>query len=113
VKPANSGSSIGITKVGKKDDLKQAILVAQQYDSKVIIEEGLIHPKEIEVGVIGNKNLIISEPGELLLVKDFYDYQDKYEHNEAKVKIPADITEAQKETIKNLTEKVYRISECR
>ncbi len=62
VKPANSGSSIGITKVETMDRLQQAVLEARNHDHKIIVEEGLIAPKEIEIAVLGNEELIVSEP---------------------------------------------------
>ncbi len=113
VKPSNSGSSVGITKVTKWDSLNKAIKESFKYDSKVLIEEGLINPKEVEVAVLGNDNLTVSIPGELKLSKDFYDYDDKYKKGEAKQIIPADISEKAKKEIKYLAEKVYRLSDCR
>jgi len=62
---------------------------------------------------LGNEHLIISEPGALILTKDFYDYEDKYKHKEAKVEIPANIPEHQKRAIKQLAERIYKICECR
>lgn len=113
VKPANSGSSVGITKVGKWSDLQKAINVAHRHDSKIVIEQGLEQPREIEVAVLGNDKLIISAPGELKLAKDFYDYDDKYKKGEAKQIIPADLSVKVKSEIANLTEKVYRLCDCR
>ena len=91
IKPSNSWSSIGITKVTKYEQLNKAIQEAKKYDQKVLIEEWLVSPKEIEVGIIGNKKLIVSEPWELILSKDFYDYDDKYKNNQTLIRIPAKI----------------------
>jgi len=113
VKPANSGSSVGISRVDDFGLLDSSIQEAKKHDSKVIVEEWLVSPKEIEVAVIGNWILTISEPGELILTKDFYDYEDKYKNNEATVQIPANISESLRWEIKLLAEKIYRISDCR
>lgn len=113
VKPANSGSSVGITKVTDFNLLESAIQEARKHDSRIIVEEWLISPKEIEVAVLWNWVLTISEPWELILTKDFYDYEDKYKNNEVSVKIPADINESLRLEIKTLAEKIYRISDCR
>jgi D-alanine-D-alanine ligase len=110
VKPANSGSSVGITKVEKQAGLAGAIRVARKHDTKVIVEEGLINPKEIEVAVLGNEKLIVSRPGELRLAKDFYDYDDKYKKGEARVAIPARISPAQEKEIRRLAAIIYRLT---
>ncbi len=113
VKPANSGSSVGITKVEKIKDLDQAILVARRHDSKIVVEEGLVNPTEVEVGVLGNDQLIVSRPGELRLVKDFYDYDDKYKLGEAQTVVPAKISVASAREVRKLAAAVYRLADCR
>jgi D-alanine-D-alanine ligase len=110
VKPANSGSSVGITKVEKYSALAAAIKSALKHDTKIIIEEGLINPKEIEVAVLGNAELIVSRPGELSLAKDFYDYDDKYKKGEAQVVIPARLSAAQEKEIRRLAAEIYRLT---
>lgn len=112
VKPANSGSSIGITRVTKPANLSAAVSTALKHDYKIVIEEGLNSPKEIEVAVLGNKKLIVSRPGELRLAKDFYDYEDKYKKGEAQAIVPAKITPAQTKTIRKMAEKIYRLAGC-
>lgn len=112
IKPANSGSSVGITRVAKPENLSAAIKVALKHDYKIVIEEGLNSPKEIEVAVLGNKKLIVSRPGELRLAKDFYDYEDKYKKGEAQAIIPAKITPAQTKTIRKMAERIYRLAGC-
>lgn len=112
VKPANSWSSVGITKVDDATQLDDAISLASLHDSKIIIEQWLITPKEIEVAVLWNWELIVSEPGELILAKDFYDYDDKYTNNQSSMQIPADISESQKQDIKKIAEKVYKLCNC-
>ncbi|MFA6194886.1 MAG: D-alanine--D-alanine ligase family protein [Patescibacteria group bacterium] len=112
IKPANSGSSIGITRVVKSSGLAPAIKAALKHDNKIVIEEGLDSPKEIEVAVMGNKKLLVSRPGELRLAKDFYDYEDKYKKGEAQAVVPAKITPAQTKEIRKLAEKIYRLAGC-
>lgn len=112
VKPSNSWSSVGISKITQYGQLNEAIKEANNHDHKILIEEWLISPKEIEIAILGNDELIISEPGELILSKDFYDYKDKYKNNEARVCIPANISLSEKKKIKELAQKVYKICDC-
>lgn len=112
VKPANSGSSLGITKVLGFSGLERAIKAALKHDTRIVIEEGLKNPKEIEVAVLGNKELIVSSPGELSLAKEFYSYDDKYKLGEAKPIIPAKLSSAQKLAIKKLATRTYRLYDC-
>jgi D-alanine-D-alanine ligase len=112
IKPANSGSSVGITKVEKNSQITSAIKEALKFDSKVIVEEGLVSPKEIEVAVLGNKKLDISCPGELRLAKDFYSYEDKYKLDQTQMIIPANITKTQSREILTLAQKAYRLCGC-
>lgn len=113
VKPANSGSSVGITRVTKQSHIARAIKIALKHDTKVIIEQGLNGPREIEVGVLGNSSLIISEAGELKLAKEFYEFEDKYQKGEAKPVIPAQLTHIQSSTIRELSDHIYRLCGCR
>ncbi len=112
VKPSNSGSSVGITRVERVSGLAGAIREAFKHDQKILVEEGLISPREIEVAVMGNKELIISRPGEIKPGKDFYDYDDKYKLGQAQAIIPARLSNAQAQAIRNLAEKVYRLCGC-
>lgn len=113
IKPANSWSSVGITKVTNFNNIDQAIITAKQHDNKIIIEEWLINPKEIEIAILWNDEIIVSNPWELILSKDFYDYEDKYKNNEAKVQIPANISQIEKVKITELANKIYRLCDCR
>jgi D-alanine-D-alanine ligase len=112
VKPANSGSSVGITKVDKIEDLAKAINLAKKHDSKLVIEQGLKSPKEIEVAVLGNQTLLVSRPGELRLAKDFYNYEDKYKLGQAQAVIPADISPKQIAQVQELATKAYHLFNC-
>jgi D-alanine-D-alanine ligase len=88
VKPANLGSSVGISKASDKQELKAAIDDAARYDRRVIVERAVVG-REIEVSVLGNDNPIASLPGEIIAGHDFYDYEDKYIDNKSKTEIPA------------------------
>jgi len=112
IKPANSGSSVGITKITKYSDLDRALKEALKHDQKIVIEEGLVNPKEIETAVLGNQKIIVSRPGELRLAKDFYNYDDKYKLGEAQAVVPAKITLASTKKIKQLATQAYRLTNC-
>lgn len=101
VKPANAGSSVGITKCKKREDLQQAFMDAFQYDRKIIVEEAIVG-REVEIGVIGNDHPICSVVGQIVPKKEFYDYQAKYEDGNTELIIPADITEEQYKTIQQM-----------
>ena len=106
VKPANSGSSIGISKVMNQSDILEALQKAWSIDHRIIVEEGL-EVKELEVGIIGKRNLIASEVGEVNYTSDWYDYDSKYKTNN-KITIPANINAQLKEKIQTLS-----IQSCR
>lgn len=112
IKPANSGSSVGVSRVSKPTELPSALRLAKQHDSRVIIEKGLAGPREIEVAVLGNSELLVSQPGELALAKDFYDYNDKYTRGEAKPVIPARLSSAQMKRVRELATRAYRLANC-
>ncbi len=101
VKPANSGSSIGISKVINQQDIVNALRKAWSIDHRIIVEEGL-DVKELEVGVIGKKNLTASEVGEVNYISDWYDYDSKYKTNN-KITIPANVDPILKEKIQTLS----------
>lgn len=90
VKPANLGSSVGISKARNREELKAAIELALRYDRKVIVEE-FVDAREIEVSVLGNDEPRASVPGEVITSSDFYDYDAKYVDGTSRMQIPADI----------------------
>lgn len=92
VKPANLGSSVGISKAVTREELKTAIDLALQYDRRVVVEQG-IEAREIEVAILGNDDIHTSVPGELVKEVDFYDFDAKYINNEVTLQIPALISE--------------------
>ena len=111
VKPANLGSSVGITKAHDCEELKQAIETAFQFDRKIIIERGIIG-REFECAVLGNEDPVASIPCEIIPSKEFYDYEDKYLLDAAKTIIPADLTAEQTAEVQRLAVECYRSVEC-
>ena len=101
VKPANSGSSIGIEKVTLAEDLKSAVDNAFRYDRRVLVEKGL-DVREIEVAVLGGADPIVSMPGEVLVAGEFYDFADKYLDGKSQTQIPADLQDDMAQTIRNM-----------
>jgi|SRR5579863_3490297 len=111
VKPANLGSSVGISKVRSCEELKVALDLAGQYDRKIIIERG-IEGREFECAVLGNDRPVAAVPCEILPSRDFYDYEDKYLLNQARVVLPADLTPAQTGEIQKLAVESYSAVGC-
>ncbi len=91
MKPANLGSSVGISKAHNRAELKSALELAASFDRKVIIERG-IEGREFECAVLGNDNPIASVPCEILPSREFYDYDDKYLLEKAGTVIPANLS---------------------
>jgi D-alanine--D-alanine ligase len=91
VKPANMGSSIGITRVKDPGGLEAALTTAARYDTAVVIEEAVTDAREIEMGVLGWPDLRTSVPGEIKPTHDFYDFEDKYVDGAAGLEVPADL----------------------
>ncbi|HEX2835977.1 MAG TPA: D-alanine--D-alanine ligase family protein [Thermoanaerobaculia bacterium] len=91
VKPANSGSSVGVTKVKSELDLSRAMEHALRFDEKVLVERG-VDAREIEVAVLGNEDPKASVPGEIVAGREFYDYADKYIEDRSSLVIPARLT---------------------
>jgi len=90
VKPCNLGSSVGITKVKRPEELDRAMDEAARFDRRIIVEQG-IDAREIEVAVLGNDDPVASIPGEILPGAEFYDYTDKYFSDASQTRIPADL----------------------
>ncbi|WP_342429204.1 D-alanine--D-alanine ligase [Neobacillus sp. FSL H8-0543] len=111
VKPANLGSSVGISKCSNQSELEAAFIEAFQFDRKVIIEEGVV-AREIEVGILGNDEPECSVPGEIVAKKDFYDYKAKYEDGDTAMIIPADVTDTEYQHIKEMAIKAFKALDC-
>ena len=111
VKPANLGSSVGISKVGNQEQLTAAIELASSYDRKVIVERGIIG-REFECSVLGNEDPIAAVPCEILPSRDFYDYEDKYVLETARTVLPADLTPEKTAELRRLAVECYKAVEC-
>ncbi|MEI2366419.1 D-alanine--D-alanine ligase A [Niallia circulans] len=111
VKPANLGSSVGISKCTTREELETAFIEAFQFDRKIIVEEGLT-AREIEVGVLGNDHPEVSVAGEIVPKKDFYDYKAKYEDGDTALIIPADVTDMEYAAIKEDAIKAFKALDC-
>jgi D-alanine-D-alanine ligase len=107
VKPANSGSSVGVTKVKNDADLAKAIEHALRFDEKVLIERG-IDAREIEVAVLGNDKPQASVPGEIVAGAEFYDYADKYVDSKSQLTIPAKLSNEKTEEIRRLAVTAFK-----
>lgn len=111
VKPSNAGSSVGVSKVERFEDLDQAIRKAAREDKKVVVEEG-ITGQEVEVAVLGNRDCDASLVGEIGASAQFYDYDDKYINGTSQLYIPARIPEEASEKIRQTAVRAYRLLGC-
>src|SRR5271154_6877071 len=111
VKPANLGSSVGISKARNCEELKAALELARTYDRKVIVERG-ITGREFECAVLGNDDPVAATPCEILPSRDFYDYEDKYVLNRARTVIPADLPPERTKEMQRLAVECYQAVEC-
>ncbi len=112
VKPANLGSSVGVTKCRNRSDLYEGLMEAAEYDRRVLIERGLDKPREIEVSVLGNESPQASLPGEVVPSDDFYTYNAKYIDGRSALIIPAPLAEAQRETIRRIAVQAFQAIDC-
>jgi D-alanine-D-alanine ligase len=107
VKPANSGSSVGISKVHKREELKRAVSLALAHDNKVVFEE-FIKGHEVECAVYGNRpHIVASDVGEIGASAEFYDYDDKYYSGTSETYIPAHIDESVRNQIREIAKKAF------
>lgn len=106
-KPANLGSSVGVTKCRNRSDLIEGLMEAAQYDRRVLVEQG-IDAREIEVSVLGNEDPIASVPGEIVPSEEFYSYRAKYLDDTSELHIPADIEHATAELAKQFAVDAFK-----
>jgi D-alanine-D-alanine ligase len=110
VKPANGGSSVGISRVAGPGELAEAVDAALRCDGKVVVEAGL-EAREIECAVTGNDRPEASVPGEILPSREFYDYASKYEDGTSELVIPAEIPDAVAAELRSLAVRAFRVLE--
>jgi D-alanine-D-alanine ligase len=111
VKPANLGSSVGITKCNSKSDLGEGLMEASMYDRRVLVERG-VNAREIEISVLGNDAPIASVPGEVLPSREFYSYESKYVDGTTGLVIPADLPSGISEKIRQMAVTAYKAIDC-
>jgi D-alanine-D-alanine ligase len=111
VKPANLGSSVGISKAKTCAELEAALALAAQYDRKILIERG-IQGREFECAVLGNEDPVAAIPCEILPSREFYDYEDKYILDLARTVVPAPLEPEQTAEIRRVAVAAYRAVEC-
>lgn len=111
VKPANLGSSVGISKARNWDALTQALSNAALYDRKILVERA-VDAREIECSVLGNETPIASLPGEVIPEREFYDYDAKYADENTRLIVPANLTGEQVRTVQELAVRAFQAIDC-
>lgn len=112
VKPANLGSSVGISKAHNQKELEKAINLAGSYDRKILVERGVKNAREIEVSILGNDEPKASVCGEILPANEFYDYDAKYINEDTKLLIPAKIDKKTQEKIQKIATAAFKTLDC-
>jgi D-alanine-D-alanine ligase len=107
VKPANMGSSVGVSKANDRDEFGDAVREALRFDERLVIEES-INGREIEIAVLGNERPVCSVAGEIIPGSDFYDYEDKYRSGTAQLLIPAPLSDEQYTELVDLATRTYQ-----
>ncbi len=114
-KPANLGSSVGVSKCHERTGLEAGLSEAARYDRKILVEEAVSAAREIEVSVLGNDQPIASVPGEIIPSREFYDYEAKYldsGNKASELLIPAPLTKEVTEKVQNLAVRAYKAIDC-
>ncbi len=111
-KPANLGSSVGITKCNSRADLGEGLMEAAAFDRRILVERGVVNAREIEVSVLGNNEPIASVCGEVLPSREFYSYESKYVDGTSGLVIPAQIPEETSNQIRDYAVRAYKAIDC-
>ena len=111
VKPANAGSSVGITKVHSEAELDAAVEKAAREDDKIVVEEAIVG-QEVECAVLGNLEPQASQVGEIAAAAEFYDYDDKYNSGKSQLYIPAHLNDEVAQEIRSIAARAYRMLGC-
>ncbi len=112
VKPANAGSSLGVSKAENKSELLSAVELALKHDDRVLFERCVVG-QEVECAVRGNDEVQSTYPGEIIASKDFYDFEDKYIKGDSRVQIPAQLSEEKLKEVQTAAVKAYRALCCK
>jgi D-alanine-D-alanine ligase len=112
VKPANTGSSVGIAKAHNRAELLEGIAQAMRYDRRVIVEQGIRDAREIECAVLGNDDPMVSVPGEVVPSNEFYDYDAKYVDGKSRSIIPAKLSRPMTARVRKLARLAYVVTDC-
>jgi D-alanine-D-alanine ligase len=111
-KPANLGSSVGVTKCSNRSDLQEGLMEAASFDRRVLIQKGIRNAREIEVSVLGNDEPVASVPGEVLPSREFYSYESKYIDGTSGLEIPARLSADIAERICDYAVRAYKAIDC-
>lgn len=111
-KPANLGSSVGVTKCNNRSDLQEGLFEAAAYDRRILVQRGIQNAHEIEVSVLGNEDPQASVPGEILPSREFYSYESKYTDGTSGLVIPAPLPVEINERIRELAIRAYQLIDC-
>jgi D-alanine-D-alanine ligase len=111
-KPANLGSSVGVTKCNNRSDLQEGLMEAASFDRRVLIQKGVRNAREIEVSVLGNDDPVASICGEVLPSREFYSYESKYIDGTSGLILPAQLTDEISECIRGYAVRAYKAIDC-
>jgi D-alanine-D-alanine ligase len=111
-KPANLGSSVGVTRCSNRSDLQEGLMEAASFDRRILVQKGITNAREIEVSVLGNENPVASVPGEVLPSREFYSYESKYIDGTSGLVIPAPLPEDVASKICDYAVRAYQAIDC-
>lgn len=111
-KPANLGSSVGVTKCRTRSDLQEGLLDAAAFDRRVLLQKAILNAREIEISVLGNEDPQVSVPGEILPSREFYSYESKYVDGTSGLVIPAPIEDAAAAQVRSIALQAYKAIDC-
>src|SRR5512143_1237573 len=111
-KPANLGSSVGVTKCSNRSDLQEGLMEAAAFDRRVLVQKGIRNAREIEVSVLGNAEPVASVCGEVLPSREFYSYESKYIDGTSGLLIPAPLPDAISDQIRDYAVRAYKAVDC-
>jgi D-alanine-D-alanine ligase len=111
-KPANLGSSVGVTRCSNRSDLQEGLMEAASFDRRILVQKGITNAREIEVSVLGNENPVASVPGEVLPSREFYSYESKYIDGTSGLMIPASLPEDVAAKICDYAVRAYQAIDC-